>query len=359
MLSGVLPIYRTIRGTSSVEAYHAKYRRMFYVCVSPKLAHTMLMMYNYKWNISRMAAHRHLIKRFSCGFLHHYLIDAIQIVTQGLYDTTLHPSWTNTFRYRDNGENFGLRTGESETNEDHLTTAVRKGTETTTKCITTVTPVGKTSKYEHDFFMSHCTRYIEGKFGSEAVLSSTAMALFWNSTVSDQEKAMAAAPGTFDVTKKLYRKTAALLQSYYSGFVQNMNREDTMVGTRGTTELRKRLRQPVPISSKTLAAKFPQEDRPTPKAARASIKLTGVKRRRNGAQKPFGSRSKKPRAPQVCQKCGHLKHALLPQHVNKTCTPTAEQKRPENAKVLDKKKGVTRWTSNCTCTTCTKMLNPP
>ena len=225
-----LPCYRTIRGTSSVEGYHSKYRKLFSAATSPKLSHSMLLLYNFKWNISRAGVYRGLHKRFTTGFMNHYLIDLIQLRTQGWYPTPLHRSWSNTFCYKDNGERTGLLSSDMiGTNNDVITgeysldpidhaLQVRKPSEKIV--FVDVRPLNTSKK--KNYFATELHRFINKDDGSFQL---DRMTTSWNDHIASLEEKLE--PAALAATN-LFRKNRALLQKYFNEYNQWYNMKETM-----------------------------------------------------------------------------------------------------------------------------------
>lgn len=70
--------YRCARGTNDLEGYHLHMRLLVAWCVSPKLAHTLLLEYNYRWNLRQAIKNRGLDPSVG-GFYDQPLLEAIQV----------------------------------------------------------------------------------------------------------------------------------------------------------------------------------------------------------------------------------------------------------------------------------------
>ncbi|CAB1108661.1 unnamed protein product [Ectocarpus sp. CCAP 1310/34] len=101
--------YRCVRGKNSAEGYHRYLRTLFAnFCASPWVCHSVLMEFNYRWNISRAVDNRGMVAEIG-GFSHQYLIDQIQRVTASWYPgQPLYPEWLAPVDFEDSGERAGF-----------------------------------------------------------------------------------------------------------------------------------------------------------------------------------------------------------------------------------------------------------
>ncbi len=101
--------YRCVRGTNSVEGYHRHLRKLLgNFAASPQLLHSVLMEFNYRWNVNRMTSNRGLPESIGC-FYHQELIERIQTLTSPFLNSPLYPSWTSISEFEDTMERFGFK----------------------------------------------------------------------------------------------------------------------------------------------------------------------------------------------------------------------------------------------------------
>ncbi|CAN0211223.1 unnamed protein product, partial [Laminaria digitata] len=107
--SSGLPYFRCVRGTNSTEGYHRYLRTLFAnFCASPWVAHSVLMEFNHRWNISRAVANRGMAANIG-GFSHQYMLDQIQGITAPWYPgRPVYSEWVAPMDFEDNGERTGL-----------------------------------------------------------------------------------------------------------------------------------------------------------------------------------------------------------------------------------------------------------
>eukprot|EP00903_Cladosiphon_okamuranus_P009546 g9090.t2 len=105
-----LDVFRCGRGTSNVENYHIPIRDLLAgYGSSPRMAHTVMLPFNYRRNQRMAAKHRGLDGELS-GWYAHWLLDDVQEVTAGWFSSPLYPGWDSTSLYLDTGELTGLVT---------------------------------------------------------------------------------------------------------------------------------------------------------------------------------------------------------------------------------------------------------
>lgn len=75
--------------------------------MSPRLAHAILVMFNYRRNIRMAVQHAGLSRTFS-GFYSQYHIEAVQELTAGWFVAPLFQGWLSTRGFKDTGERTGL-----------------------------------------------------------------------------------------------------------------------------------------------------------------------------------------------------------------------------------------------------------
>ncbi|CAB1102728.1 unnamed protein product [Ectocarpus sp. CCAP 1310/34] len=100
---------RCVRGTNCTEGYHRYVRRLLSTyCASPSLAHSVLLEFNYRWNV-RMAVKNRGLPREVGEFFDQFEIEIIQRETASWYpDSPLFPEWVSALDAADTGEQSGL-----------------------------------------------------------------------------------------------------------------------------------------------------------------------------------------------------------------------------------------------------------
>ncbi|CAM9365309.1 unnamed protein product, partial [Hapterophycus canaliculatus] len=104
-----LPDYRCVRGTNDVEGYHRYLRTLLACyCASPALAHSVLLEFNFRWNVKMMVKNRGLPESLG-GHYNQYLVELIQRATAD-WDPScpVFPQWPAAIDSVDTGERSGL-----------------------------------------------------------------------------------------------------------------------------------------------------------------------------------------------------------------------------------------------------------
>ncbi|CAB1105835.1 unnamed protein product [Ectocarpus sp. CCAP 1310/34] len=101
--------HRCVRGTNCTEGYHRYLRRLLSsYCASPALAHSVLLEFNFRWNV-RMAVKNRGLPREVGEFFDQYEIEIIQRDTASWYpDNPLFPEWVSALDVADTGERSDL-----------------------------------------------------------------------------------------------------------------------------------------------------------------------------------------------------------------------------------------------------------
>ncbi|CAM9356026.1 unnamed protein product [Ectocarpus sp. 12 AP-2014] len=76
-------------------------------CIAPRLAHVLLLEYNYRWNIRQSMKNRGLDEAVG-GFYDQPILEAIQRMTSKLYGKAKYSQWLPTSAYGDTGERSGF-----------------------------------------------------------------------------------------------------------------------------------------------------------------------------------------------------------------------------------------------------------
>ncbi|CAN0373172.1 unnamed protein product, partial [Pylaiella littoralis] len=76
-------------------------------CLSPRLAHLLLLEHNYRWNLRQSINNRGLGEAVG-GFYYQPMLEAIERVTSKLYGNAKYPDWLPTSAYADTGERCGF-----------------------------------------------------------------------------------------------------------------------------------------------------------------------------------------------------------------------------------------------------------
>ena len=71
-------LYRCIRGTNDLEGYHLHMRLLVAWCISPRLAHLLLLEHNFRWNLRQAIENRGLYPTVG-GFYDQPVFEAIQV----------------------------------------------------------------------------------------------------------------------------------------------------------------------------------------------------------------------------------------------------------------------------------------
>ena len=71
-------LYRCIRGTNDLEGYHLHMRLLVAWCISPRLAHLLLLEHNFRWNLRQAIKNRGLDPTVG-GFYDQPVLEAIQV----------------------------------------------------------------------------------------------------------------------------------------------------------------------------------------------------------------------------------------------------------------------------------------
>jgi hypothetical protein len=104
-----LPVYRCVRGTNSIEGYHRHLRRLLAMyCGSPRLVHSILLEFNYRWNVRMAIKNRGLPDEIG-GFYQQYLLDQIREMSINWSPTHLFPEWISVRDFEDTMERSGLQ----------------------------------------------------------------------------------------------------------------------------------------------------------------------------------------------------------------------------------------------------------
>ncbi|CAM9749860.1 unnamed protein product [Pylaiella littoralis] len=100
-------IYRCVRGTNDLEGYHLHMRLLVAWCLSPRLAHLLLLEHNYRWNLRQSINNRGLSEAVG-EFYDQPMLEAIQRMTSKLYGNAKYSDWLPTSAYADTGERCGF-----------------------------------------------------------------------------------------------------------------------------------------------------------------------------------------------------------------------------------------------------------
>ena len=71
-------LFRCVRGTNDLEGYHLHMRPLVALCISPLLAHLLLLEYNYRWNLRQAVNNRGLDSSVG-GFYDQPVLEAVQV----------------------------------------------------------------------------------------------------------------------------------------------------------------------------------------------------------------------------------------------------------------------------------------
>jgi len=71
-------LYRCVRGTNDLEGCHLHMRLLVAWCISPKLAHLLLLEHNYRWNLREAVRNRGLDSSVG-GFYDQRVLEAVQV----------------------------------------------------------------------------------------------------------------------------------------------------------------------------------------------------------------------------------------------------------------------------------------
>eukprot|EP00903_Cladosiphon_okamuranus_P017827 g16406.t1 len=307
--SSGLTRYRCARGTNSTEGYHRYLRILFqFFCASPWMAHSVLMEFNYRWNI-RMAVENRMMAPEVGAFSHQYMVDHIQHLSASWYpQQPLYPGWLAPVDFKDNGERTGLAdnvltfdgkptgaAGEGclapdlheediDSNDTNriderlpasllLPSARRLGKlNDYTLPISPVTSHAEKQKFKDEYF-----QYYRQESGASARDHQRMDFSRWTSDWNDKCARIEAGQEDFS---PIYRKTAGILQSYANKFRGRLNFTTTMAATMGPLrQLSKSLRQAAPaaeFSSSVGASQMPDPDRSLSSLLRASPTVIGA-----------------------------------------------------------------------------------
>ncbi|CAM9925326.1 unnamed protein product, partial [Hapterophycus canaliculatus] len=72
-------LFRCVRGTNDLEGYHFHMRLLVAWCLSPRLAHLLLLEHNYRWNLRQSIKNRGLTAGVG-GFYDQPMLEAIQVL---------------------------------------------------------------------------------------------------------------------------------------------------------------------------------------------------------------------------------------------------------------------------------------
>eukprot|EP00904_Undaria_pinnatifida_P008491 jgi/Undpi1/4772/HiC_scaffold_18.g08125.m1 len=100
-------LFRCVRGTNDLEGYHLRMRPLAAWCISPLLAHLLLLEYNYRWNLRQAVNNRGLDSSVG-GFYDQPVLEAVQGMTSMLFGKAKYSSWVPTNAYSDTGERSGF-----------------------------------------------------------------------------------------------------------------------------------------------------------------------------------------------------------------------------------------------------------
>eukprot|EP00611_Tribonema_gayanum_P010242 TRINITY_DN201_c0_g1_i1.p1 TRINITY_DN201_c0_g1~~TRINITY_DN201_c0_g1_i1.p1 ORF type:complete len:615 (-),score=71.10 TRINITY_DN201_c0_g1_i1:36-1880(-) len=126
--------WHCFRGTNNVENYHLPLRRLLSSYgLSPQLAHSILLAYNYRHNLRMAIKHRGLSPEFG-GLYSQHILEDLQELTAGWFAAPLFQGWQSTNGFVDTGERTGLVASidlskpKLNANSELLCTAVAVGT---------------------------------------------------------------------------------------------------------------------------------------------------------------------------------------------------------------------------------------
>jgi hypothetical protein len=75
--------------------------------MSPRLLHSLLLPYNFRRNLRMQIKHRGLPAEYA-GFYAQHIVEDLQELTAGWFETPLYPEWVSVNNFKDTGERTGL-----------------------------------------------------------------------------------------------------------------------------------------------------------------------------------------------------------------------------------------------------------
>lgn len=244
-----------VRGTSQLEGFHSHIKRLIsgHYC-SPYLSTLLIAVFIYRWNVDR-SVERGLLPKCYGGYYDHYLIEEMQEMTEnarrhGNYGIPedFHILFRSTKDYVDSGEKFFTPL----INPDELQHCEEDISDESTQCCSESSviisdehvpksvkfeakrmgqnlPVTKVMKCEEWLFeelMKSCgtvaTSMTMNYDNHNNSINFSKMANFWNSRVREELKV------DFMKRKKIFPKTATLLQDYWKTVSDRNNEKKTL-----------------------------------------------------------------------------------------------------------------------------------
>jgi hypothetical protein len=100
--------WRCARGTNKVECYHLPLRKlMMQYNMSPRVAHSVLLPFNYRRNLRMQVKHCGLPAE-DADYYSQWMAEELQELTAGWWKEPLYQHWVPVSTYRDTGERTGL-----------------------------------------------------------------------------------------------------------------------------------------------------------------------------------------------------------------------------------------------------------
>ncbi|CAB1103500.1 unnamed protein product [Ectocarpus sp. CCAP 1310/34] len=242
--------YRCVRGTNDVEGYHRYLRTLLAsYCASPSLAQSVLLEFNYRWNLRMMIKNRGLPAALG-GHYNQYLVESIQRDTAD-WDSShpVFPEWPAAIDSVDTGERFGLerslwggeRDGEVWGIADNDAFCTDDG-DSDVNGRTPMSDLTLSAKMYAKMMgesMPETRVHTWGRMQLYQRVNFDAWAGKWNADCDQVQQGLAP-------FAKIYRKTAKQLEEYYGVLQRQANDTLTLLPRRNTANaLRADLQQPV------------------------------------------------------------------------------------------------------------------
>ncbi|CAN0157123.1 unnamed protein product [Scytosiphon promiscuus] len=269
-------------------------------CLSPKLAHLLLLEHNYRWNLRQSIKNRGLSETVG-GFYDQTILEAIQRMTSKLYGKAKYSDWLPTSAYADTGERSGfvqsifavdvdgegvdslgnIAGGDDDCGLDSPSVGKAIPLPELTESAAALAEMQGvqvphmpiTSPAEKEKFNGMWMRFV-GPAGRQSLLDFDSFALEWNKVVSLMEEGKTA-------VSPVFRKTAGHLRAYWKKLHEDINLRNTLRSVReDDAPIRSLLRAPDDVGGCAVAVAQRRIVSASPSSYRLSLHLAGKGYRR-------------------------------------------------------------------------------
>lgn len=219
-----------IRGTSCLEGYHYHVRKIIQQYQStPELCIKILRMFNYRWNIDRLAD-REMLSPSYANFYQHYLLEEMQVQTHGLFEEPIIPDWESSRDVFGTGGTFyhpkdvGMDADDCESDDDEDFDS----------------PIQKiTGNVENEIYEQNLQKFLRRRLSSQATDTAPSedrrscydpydwskYADWWNNTLVKENESV-----ELEGKRSIFRKTAAILKEHFQTRKKRLNSVATLSG---------------------------------------------------------------------------------------------------------------------------------